>query len=218
MRCVVTAGPTYEPLDQVRRLTNFSTGRLGIELAAFLTRHGARVTLLVGQQATWRGPREAREIIEFSTTEDLGGRLRALGSAEMAAVFHAAAVSDFAFGRIWRRHPDGIETELSSGKLGTRDGTLLAELRPTPKLLPHLRDWYPTARIVGWKYEVDGDRATALARAREQQHAARSDACVVNGTAYGEGFGLLTLAGCRHLGDREALYGALLGLAREAAG
>ena len=37
MRCIVTAGPTYEPLDEVRRLTNFSTGRLGIELANFLT-------------------------------------------------------------------------------------------------------------------------------------------------------------------------------------
>ena len=40
MNCVVTAGPTYEPLDEVRRLTNFSTGRLGTELANTLTRHG----------------------------------------------------------------------------------------------------------------------------------------------------------------------------------
>jgi phosphopantothenoylcysteine decarboxylase/phosphopantothenate--cysteine ligase len=36
MNCIVTAGPTYEPLDDVRRLTNFSTGRLGTELANFL--------------------------------------------------------------------------------------------------------------------------------------------------------------------------------------
>ena len=37
MNCLVTAGPTFEPLDDVRRLTNFSTGRLGTELANFLT-------------------------------------------------------------------------------------------------------------------------------------------------------------------------------------
>ena len=36
MNCIVTAGPTFEPLDDVRRLTNFSTGRLGTELANFL--------------------------------------------------------------------------------------------------------------------------------------------------------------------------------------
>jgi len=40
MRCIVTAGPTYEPLDKVRRLTNFSSGRLGSELGDFLTDRG----------------------------------------------------------------------------------------------------------------------------------------------------------------------------------
>jgi len=54
MRCLVTAGPTYEPLDAVRRLTNFSTGRLGSELAAFLAAHGHKVRLLLGEQATFR--------------------------------------------------------------------------------------------------------------------------------------------------------------------
>ena len=40
MRCIVTAGPTYESLDEVRRLTNFSTGRLGAQLARFLGERG----------------------------------------------------------------------------------------------------------------------------------------------------------------------------------
>ena len=48
MRCVVTAGPAYEPLDDVRRLTNFSTGQLGTELANYLTTEGHEVTLLSG--------------------------------------------------------------------------------------------------------------------------------------------------------------------------
>src|SRR3954471_6241897 len=55
VHCLVTAGPTYEPLDEVRRLTNFSTGQLGTELAAFLTANGHRVTLLIGEQSTYRG-------------------------------------------------------------------------------------------------------------------------------------------------------------------
>src|SRR6478752_895156 len=63
MNCIVTAGPTYEPLDQVRLMTNFSTGRLGSELATFLTDKGHRVTLLSGQQATWHGERRAAAVV-----------------------------------------------------------------------------------------------------------------------------------------------------------
>ena len=51
MHCIVTAGPTYEPLDKVRRLTNFSTGRLGSELVTFLTARGHDTTLLIREQA-----------------------------------------------------------------------------------------------------------------------------------------------------------------------
>ena len=48
MKCIVTAGPTYEELDDVRRLTNFSTGTLGTELANYLVDHGHEVELLRG--------------------------------------------------------------------------------------------------------------------------------------------------------------------------
>ena len=60
MNCIVTAGPTFEPLDDVRRLTNFSTGRLGTELANFLAAHGHQVTLLIGESATYAGERRAQ--------------------------------------------------------------------------------------------------------------------------------------------------------------
>jgi len=212
MNCLVTAGPTYEPLDRVRRLTNFSTGRLGAELAEFLTAQGHCVTLFIGEQATWRGPRLAAEVVLFSTTGDLEAKLRARVDGQVAAVFHAAAVSDFQFGRTFQRGGGGALEEIKAGKLSTRTGSLLAELVPTPKLLPQMRDWFPTARITGWKYEVDGDRFAALARAGEQLAAARTDACVVNGPAYGPGFGLLTAAGCQHLAARAELFAALAAL------
>jgi phosphopantothenoylcysteine synthetase/decarboxylase len=210
VNCLVTAGPTYEPLDQVRRLTNFSTGRLGIGLAECLTSHGHQVTLLVGEQATWCGPRRAAEVVSFSTTSDLEAKLRGHAGFAIEAVFHAAAVSDFRFTRTFQQARGGALEEIHAGKLSTRTGHLLVELAPTPKLLPRLRDWFPAARLTGWKFEVDGDRTAALARAGEQLAHARTDACVVNGPAYGTGFGLLTRAGCRELADREALFAALL--------
>ena len=216
MQCIITAGPTYEPLDEVRRLTNLSTGRLGSELASFLSARGHEVMLLIGQHATYRGERHARQVQTFTTTANLRDRLQALAGPAVAAVFHAAAVSDFAFGKIWRRSPQGELTELKGGKISTRQGTLLAELAPTPKIIADLRQWFPTARLVGWKYEVEGGRAGVIRLAEQQLAECRTDACVANGPAYGAGFGLVKGGGAvAHLPDAPTLFAALEAFLRE---
>jgi phosphopantothenoylcysteine decarboxylase/phosphopantothenate--cysteine ligase len=210
MQCIVTAGPTYEPLDEVRRLTNFSTGRLGSELVNFLAARGHEATLLIGEQATWRGERHARRVQTFTTTANLRDRLQALASEAVGAVFHAAAVSDFAFGRVWCQPPQGGPAELKSGKLSSREGTLLAELVPTPKIIANLRPWFPKARLVGWKYEVEGERARVVRLAEKQIAECHTDACVANGSAYGAGFGLVREGGeFTHQPDTAALFTAL---------
>jgi phosphopantothenoylcysteine decarboxylase/phosphopantothenate--cysteine ligase len=195
MHCVVTAGPTYESLDTVRRLTNFSTGRLGCELAGYLLTRGHEVTLLIGEQATYCGARQATRSLVFSTTRDLHNQLRGLSTNPVDALFHAAAVSDFTFGKVWLRSADGQLSEIRSGKISTRNGTLLAELVPTRKIIGELRGWFPKTRLVGWKYEVEGDRSGVLAAARRQISECGTDACVANGPAYGKGFGLVTSGG-----------------------
>jgi phosphopantothenoylcysteine decarboxylase/phosphopantothenate--cysteine ligase len=215
MRCLVTAGPTYEPLDAVRRLTNFSTGRLGSELAAFLAGRGYEVTLLLGEQATFRPEAKVQRIETFTTTADLRERLCALTGESVAAVFHSAAVSDFSFGKVWARTTQGELTEIRSGKLSTRQGTLLAELAPTPKIIGDLRSWFPRARLVGWKYEVDGDRDAVIHQARKQLAECSTDACVANGPAYGVGFGLVGVDGYAHLPDTARLFEALDRLLRD---
>jgi phosphopantothenoylcysteine decarboxylase/phosphopantothenate--cysteine ligase len=208
--CIVTAGPAYEPLDRVRRLTNFSTGSLGVELANFLAANGHQVTLLIGELATYGGERRAQEVEIFSSATDLEQKLARLAKRKSAAVFHAAAVSDFGFGKIWRRLPSGHLTEISSGKISTRDGSLLVELMPTPKILAGLRSLYSNAKIFGWKYEVDGAHADVIRAAEAQLTDCRTDACVANGPAYGEGFGLVTGPGrCAHLPDKNTLFEAL---------
>jgi phosphopantothenate---cysteine ligase (CTP) len=210
MHCIVTAGPTYEPLDEVRRLTNFSTGRLGSELADFLAARGHETTLLIGQQASYRGESQARRVETFTTTANLSDHLRALATRSVDAVFHAAAVSDFAFGKIWYRTAEGELTEMRSGKISTRQGALLAELMPTAKIIAELRDWFPGAWLVGWKYEVEGGRAGVIQLAQRQISECRMDACVANGPAYGSGFGLVR-AGSEysHLPDRATLFASL---------
>ena len=209
MNCIVTAGPTFEPLDDVRRLTNFSTGRLGTELASFLAARGHDVTLLIGAQAAYGGERQAQRVATFTTTADLRKQLQGLSTQKADAVFHAAAVSDFAFGKIQSRSPQGQWTEIKAGKISTRAGALLAELVPTPKIIAELRAWYSAAKLVGWKFETDGERADVLRAAGRQLADCLTDACVANGPAYGEGFGLVTGDHQVHLEDRPALFAAL---------
>jgi phosphopantothenoylcysteine synthetase/decarboxylase len=178
-----------------------------------LAARGHRVTLLRGVQSTHATPCPGAALRAFTTTEDLGAKLGALASEPVDAVFHAAAVSDFKFGKIWRRTPQGELIEVRSGKIPTQGGVLLAELVATPKLLAQLRGWFPNALLVGWKYEVEGDRARALAAARQQVAACRTDACVANGPAYGRGFGLVRAdAEPLDLPDAGALFEALAGL------
>jgi len=214
MHCIVTAGPTYEPLDDVRRLTNFSSGRLGSELVTHLTVSGHQTTLLIGQQATYRGERQATKVITFGTTSDLSNHLRALSAEPCDAVFHAAAVSDFAIGKLYRRDHHGKLEPVTAGKISTREGTLLAELVPTEKIIGNLAAWFPSARIIGWKYEVDGTQADAIDLGRKQIQENQTTACVVNGPAYGIGFGIVSADGsCQHIAEAGELYAALERLA-----
>jgi len=211
MNCIVTAGPTFEPLDDVRRLTNFSTGRLGTELANFLTARGHRVTLLIGEAATWAGERRAQSVKTFSTAADLRAKLKSFSGKKVDAIFHAAAVGDFAFGQVFAETPAGEFAALPAArKISTRRGSLLAELVPTPKIIAELRGWFPRARIVGWKFEADGRRADALRAAEKQLTDCRTDACVANGPAYGRGFAVV-MAGSRkrHHAAPAGLFAAL---------
>jgi phosphopantothenoylcysteine decarboxylase/phosphopantothenate--cysteine ligase len=216
MNCIVTAGPAYEPLDDVRRLTNFSTGRLGTDLANYLAARGHNVLLLLGEQATYAGERRAQRVVPFSTAADLRARLKTLAPKKVDAIFHAAAVSDFSFGRIFAPDAANKLVEIKPAKkIPTRQGKLLVELLPAPKIIAELRGWFPRSKIVGWKFEADGKRADAVAAARRQLAECSTDLCVVNGPAYGEGFGLLGKKGePAHLPNPPLLFDALEKFAR----
>ena len=69
---------------------------------------------------------------------------------------------------------------------------------------------------MGWKYELEGAREDAIEKGWTQIAQNGTDACVVNGAAYGEGFGVLERAGSgiAHLDDRAVLCEWLAGWVR----
>ncbi len=187
---VVTAGPASEPIDDVRRITNFASGEIGNVLASALGRHGFSVLLFRGRGATCTDAPPEAALHEFTNNRDLTrllGELSATRGGDVHAFFHAAALSDYAVAGVCG--PDG------SPATGRKIPGDLREIRiilePAAKVLPHLRAWFPQAHITAWKYELDGSREDALQAARAQLTQGHSDATVVNGAAYGPGFGVL---------------------------
>lgn len=182
---LITAGPAWEPIDAVRRITNHSTGTLGSFLAEHLQHSGNQVTLLYGESATAPPPASLTQLKRFSHSQSLQALLEDAAARSYDLILHLAAVADYRVHSV-----NGLPP--GSGKLSTRSGNLQLTLQPAPKLIALLRPLFPTASLVGWKYEVEGDRAETLDAGLRQVCDNHTHACVVNGPAYGDGFGWVT--------------------------
>jgi hypothetical protein len=117
-------------------------------------------------------------------------------------VFHAAALCDFAVREVTNEQGE----PLARDKASSRAGSLRVTLEPVPKLLARMRKLFPASLIVGWKYELDGTLHGIMEKGRQQMEDYLTDACVVNGRAYGNGYGVISRGGEKaHLPDKAAL-------------
>ena len=187
MRVVITGGPSSEPIDDVRLITNRSTGELGVILAQAFSQSGHDVSLFLGRLSQFRLPQAAY----FDRNEDLQRMLGEMNeSKSVDVVLHAAALADF---QVVAVRAGNIDVGLK--KIGSEYDTLSVELAPKPKVIGKLRDLFPNAMIIGWKLELEGSREDLVREAYQQVKKNRTDACVINGRAFGDGFGFCTSAG-----------------------
>jgi phosphopantothenoylcysteine synthetase/decarboxylase len=187
MNVIITGGPSSEPIDEVRLITNRSTGELGLALAYSFSQRGHTIKLFLGRLSQFRHP----EATYFDRNEDLERMLRAVGNTEsIDVVLHAAALADFQVTAI--RAGDG---PVAPGKIGSEHQQLSVELTPKSKVIAQLRDFFPSALIVGWKLEPAATRDDLVREATVQIQKNRTDACVINGRAFGAGFGFCTAEG-----------------------
>jgi phosphopantothenoylcysteine decarboxylase/phosphopantothenate--cysteine ligase len=178
-RVVITAGPTREPIDEVRFISNRSSGKMGVALAAAALARGADVTLLAGPGTPAVAPGGTHLTrIDFESAADLE---RALGTAaaQADAVVMAAAVADF-------RPRERAAEKLSRRK----EEALSLELAAVPDLLAGLGRSRRNGRpyLVGFAAEVAGGAALD-ARATAKLREKGCDAVVANDvSAPGIGF------------------------------
>ncbi len=203
MRIVITSGPSYEPIDRVRRLTNSSTGELGTLMAEALAEAGHSVVCFRAVASTFAAPMWPVEVIPYATNDDLVQGLTRLPSREQVnIVLHAAALCDFKVKEIVTEEG----AALPGDKISSRSGKLHLTLEPAPKVITSMRRMFPASILVGWKFELDGTPHDVLAKGKQQMDECLTDACVLNGKAYGDGFGLISRSGeLIHLPDKPAL-------------
>lgn len=161
LRLLITAGPTQEPIDEVRYLGNRSSGRLGVALANEAARRGMDVRILLGPvQSVHLDPKV--RIDRFRTVSDLQ-RLLARHSTGCDVLVMAAAVADF------RPVPSSAAP---SGKLrreGAADGMVL-HLEPTPDLLAEVAARRtPGQLIIGFALEPGSGLLDAARRKLERK-------------------------------------------------
>jgi phosphopantothenoylcysteine decarboxylase / phosphopantothenate---cysteine ligase len=159
-RVVVTAGPTREPIDPVRYISNRSSGRMGYALAAAAARRGALVTLVSGP--TTLTPPTAATFVPVQTAEQMREAVlrHAAGS---AVVIKAAAVADY-------RVRNAADQKIK----GKRDLTL--DLVPNTDILAEVAARDTGAFIVGFAAET----TDVVANARAKLEAKGIDLLVAN--------------------------------------
>ena len=121
---VVTAGPTYEDIDQVRYLGNRSSGKMGYAVAAEAARRGARVVLVSGP--TPLDPPPGLEVVRVRSAEEMRSAVKAHAS-EADVVVMAAAVADYT------PKPGAVQ-----GKIEKADGPMELTLVRTADILAEL--------------------------------------------------------------------------------
>jgi phosphopantothenoylcysteine decarboxylase/phosphopantothenate--cysteine ligase len=158
---LVTAGPTREPIDPVRYVSNRSSGRMGYAVATAAARRGATVTLVTGP--TQLRPPAGIRVVAVETAEEM--RQAVLAALEAATiVVKAAAVADY---RIAGAAPE---------KLRSRQEGLSLSLTPNPDILAAVGRAKGGRFVVGFAAETEDLRESA----RRKLEAKRIDLIVAN--------------------------------------
>ena len=153
MRILVTAGPTREPIDPVRYLSNRSSGKMGYAIANAGLAAGHDVVLVSGPTSL-EAPGDARVVKVVSAADMLEAVRSNLDDCD--ALVMAAAIAD------WRPR------RAASQKIKKADGVDRIELERTEDILEHVRDMKGHQVVVGFAAETENLIAEAERKLREK--------------------------------------------------
>ena len=181
-RILITAGPTNEYIDEVMKITNMSTGRLGVELCKNFLNNDCLVTLICTRSVARGGLYEKYKLannknlktIQIETTDDMYNALKNESKEKYDLVIHASEVGDYKADFSFRMEDmareilevieknksyEAILETLTNPKCKVDDDTKISSYEPnltvklglTVKLISHLKEWFPSRVLIGFK-------------------------------------------------------------------
>lgn len=162
-RILVIGGATAQPIDDMRILTNRSSGKTAVALAKNAFERGAAVDLWYGYGLGWFP--SYLSVKRFETVDDLLMLVKAKELRKYDGIIVCAAIADYI--------PEKHKGKIPSGK-----EKLLLELSPAPKVISKIRKCVPKAVLVGFK--VESKKEKAIERAVELLKKNKLDFVIAN--------------------------------------
>lgn len=174
-KIIITAGGTSEKIDNVRKITNSSSGKLGCTIANKLIEKEEKIERIyyICSKNSYKPTHEKIEIIEIFDTNDLKNKTEELLTKEDINYFiHSMAVSDYTVDYVTnaRKLSDNInhnrekdvydviihnKDNITGNKISSYEDDLIIKLKRTPKIISLIKDLSPNTYLVGFKL-LDG--------------------------------------------------------------
>lgn len=168
MKILITAGPTREPIDTVRFVSNRSSGRQGIEIAKECSARGGGVLLINGRSTI--NPPDYLNVTNVTTTQDFIDTVKKeLTDGKYDIFICAAAISDYSPKKY-------IEGKISSDNVEE----LQINMALTPKIIDEARKVDKKVLIVAFKAETNVSRSELIDRAYSRLKKSKVDLIVAN--------------------------------------
>lgn len=173
--CLITAGPTYESIDPVRFIGNYSSGKMGAAIALELANRGASVKLIMGPSHV-KTDHELIDRIDVKSAQQMYDAVHSIVATTDVAIF-SAAVADY--------RPKNPVNQ----KIKKKSNTLTIELVKNPDILASVGAMVKKPFLVGFALETENELEHAFAKAEKKQ----TDLLVLNSMRdKGAGFGVDT--------------------------
>lgn len=166
---VITAGGTSEPIDNVRKITNSSTGKLGCAIAEeILKLNNLDKIYYICSKTSYKPNSDKVKIIEIVSTNDLKNSvLEVLVNENIDYFIHSMAVSDYTVDYVTTASrlantidESNLDTEsairendnnITDTKISSYEDNLIIKLKPTPKIINIIKNVSPNTFLVGFK-------------------------------------------------------------------
>ena len=187
MKLLITSGGTSEKIDQVRSITNHSTGKLGALIANSFLAQGDQVTLITTRNAIKPAAHPNLTIQIIENVQELFEMMKPLVKTHDVLI-HSMAVSDYT--PIYMKGFEQITTSQDlteflnktnkQSKISSKDNYQVLFLKQTPKIISQVKKWNPNIRLIGFKLLVDVSKEELLTVARASLTKNQAEIIVAN--------------------------------------